>query len=431
MQAVFLSASKAVTVAVLLSAIAVVALFEYIDLPTPYPTGSSPINPGQFGTSIFVEMLKGYGLRVSYVSNWSYVRFPRLKEKVCLLMISPEYGYTQSEVENIAKVLKSSGGVLVVADETTTTNSILELLDVQARVYGNRLLDEYYDFYPRAIFYIENSEVALRLDKASEIRNCSTVIGVAESHDYLTSTAELKPVACLEHVNNLVVLVLSDGSLLTNQALQLGGTYRELAKFVALTIRKWCGYDCVVLVEAGKYLSNRDLFLRLYSHSNEGSFLVFLNDVVYGLANVRNALERDPLEGLREEVVVAATFLVSVIISIRLGRGRVELTKTLKSFVWRGREDFRKVYSTIAEVLTLLGCEPRPSRELVRCLESVGYKPRYSIGLVRFMKLSEFLLNRKTLSYLPIWRIMIARALKYSEKLLEVLEEVFVSERRV
>ncbi|MEM2079859.1 MAG: hypothetical protein QW104_04160, partial [Nitrososphaerota archaeon] len=114
MQAVFLSASKAVTVAVLLSAIAVVALFEYIDLPTPYPTGSSPINPGQFGTSIFVEMLKGYGLRVSYVSNWSYVRFPRLKEKVCLLMISPEYGYTQSEVENIAKVLKSSGGVLVV-----------------------------------------------------------------------------------------------------------------------------------------------------------------------------------------------------------------------------------------------------------------------------------------------------------------------------
>ncbi|MEM0065577.1 MAG: DUF4350 domain-containing protein [Sulfolobales archaeon] len=431
MQTVFLSALKTVAVAVLLLTVAIVALHEYVDLPTPYPAGSSPINPGQFGTSMFMELLKGYGLRVSYVSNWSYVRIPKLGEKVCVLLISPEYGYTQSEVENIARVLKSSGGILVVADETTTVNTILEFLGVQARVYGNRLLDEHQDFYPRATFYLENSEIVLRLDKASEIRNCGTVIGVAESHDYLTSAAELKPVACLEYVNNLVVLILGDGSLLTNQVLQLGGSYRELAKFLALEVRKWCGYDCVVLVEAGKYLSNRDLFLRLYSHNGESSFLVFLNSVVYSLTSVWNSFEKDPLESLREEAVATATLLITVTISYKLGRGRVELARTLRSFVWRGREDFRKVYDTIAEILVLLGCEPHPSPALVRCLENVGYEPRYSRALTRFMKFSELFLNQKAFSFLPMWRIMISRALKHSEKLLKVLEESLTSERHV
>ncbi|MEM1622608.1 MAG: DUF4350 domain-containing protein [Sulfolobales archaeon] len=431
MQTVFLNALRTVAVTVLLLTIAMVALHEYVDLPTPYPAGSSPINPGQFGTSMFMELLKGYGLRVSYVSNWSYVRTPRPGERVCVLLISPEYGYTQSEVENIARVLKSSGGVLVVADETTIANSILEFLGVRARIHGNRLLDEHKDFYPRATFYLENREIVLRLDKASEILNCSSIIGVAESHDYLTSTAELKPVACLEHVNNVAVLILGDGSLLTNQALQLGGTYRELAKFLALEMRKWCGYDCVVLVEAGKYLSNRDLFSRLYSHGDESSFLVFLNNVIYSLTSVRNSLEKDPLEGLREEVAATATLLVTVVISVKLGSGRVELTKTLRSFVWRGREDFKRVYDTIAEILVLLGCDPHPGPGLARCLEKAGCEPRYSKALTRFMKFSKLFLNRKAFSFLPMWRIMISIALKHSEKLLKVLEESFTSERRV
>ncbi|MEM1930713.1 MAG: DUF4350 domain-containing protein [Sulfolobales archaeon] len=431
MQTVFLNALRTVAVTVLLLTIAMVALHEYVDLPTPYPAGSSPINPGQFGTSMFMELLKGYGLRVSYVSNWSYVRTPRPGERVCVLLISPEYGYTQSEVENIARVLKSSGGVLVVADETTIANSILEFLGVRARIHGNRLLDEHKDFYPRATFYLENREIVLRLDKASEILNCSSIIGVAESHDYLTSTAELKPVACLEHVNNVAVLILGDGSLLTNQALQLGGTYRELAKFLALEMRKWCGYDCVVLVEAGKYLSNRDLFSRLYSHGDESSFLVFLNNVIYSLTSVRNSLEKDPLEGLREEVAATATLLVTVVISVKLGSGRAELTKTLRSFVWRGREDFKRVYDTIAEILVLLGCDPHPGPGLARCLEKAGCEPGYSKALTRFMKFSKLFLNRKAFSFLPMWRIMISIALKHSEKLLKVLEESFTSERRV
>lgn len=422
MPAVFLNALKTILLAAFLSVIAVAAAMEYVDLPTPHPTGSSPINPGQFGTSMFVEMLRNYGFRVSYVSDWSYVRGSSAGEKVCVLLISPEYSYTYDEVEAIIGVLKASGGVLVVADETTVSNALLELLGVRARVYGNRLLDEYYGFYPRSTFYVEDREIALRLDKASEIRNCSAVVGVAESYSYPSAVAEVKPVGCIEHLDNLAVLVLGDGSLLTNQAQQLGGTYRELAKFVALTIKKYCGTECRVLVEAGKYSSNRNVFLTLATQDESASFLVFLNDVLYYLKAFKDSLDSDPLEGLREEAVAVSILLSVVALSAKLGKGSTKLTKTLGSSIWRGREDFSKIYGAIIDVLTSLGCEPRPNEELTRCLERAGYEPRRSRGLIRFMKVSGFVLKRRIFSYLPIWQAMIGRALKYSEELLAVLE---------
>lgn len=413
---------KSLLLAAFLFLVAVAAAMEYVDLPTPYPTGSSPINPGQFGTSMFVEMLRDYGFRVSYVSDWSYVRASSTGGRVCVLLISPEYSYTYDEVETIARVLKASGGILVIADETTVSNVLLAVLGAQARVYGNRLLDEYYGFYPRSIFYVEDREIALRLDKASEIRNCSTVVGVAEAYGYPSAVAELRPVGCIEHLGDLTVLTIGDGSLLTNQAQQLGGTYRELAKFVALTIRKHCGIECRVLVEAGKYLSNRNLFSTLAARDGGASYLVFLNDVLYHLKALKDALDNDPLEGLREETVAVSILLSMVAVSTKLGKGSTKLAKTLKGSIWRGREDFSKVYGAIVDVLASLGCEPHPNERLVRCLEKAGHEPRLSIGLVRFMKVSEFVLRRRIFSYIPIWQAMIGKALKHSEELLAVLE---------
>lgn len=429
MPATFLAMLKVLALVLFLFVVAVVAVLEYVDLPTPYPPGSSPINPGQFGTSMLVKMLKDYGLRVTYVSNWSYVRTSKAEGKVCILIVSPEYGYTYNEVENIVKILTTSGGVLVVADETTTSNSLLELLGVQVRIYGNRLLDEHYDFYPKAIFYVENREIALRLDKASEVHNCDTVIGIAESYEYLSETAKLKPAGCIEHLDDLVALVLGDGSPLTNQAQQLGGTYKELAKFIALTIRRYCGAGCRVFVEAGKYVSDKNLFLRLYDQRDEASLLVFLNEVLYYLRAVRSFLVRDPLEGLGEEVVAVFAILAVVAVSAKLGKRNTELAKTIESFTWRGRDDFSKIYSAICEVLTLLGCEPRPSEELVKCLERAGYKSKHSVELARFMRFSELVLDRRIFSYFPIWQAMINKALKHSEELLEVLEKNLLSGR--
>ncbi len=421
---VLLLVLKASALAVLLLSIAVVAVLEYADLPTPYPLGSSPINPGHFGTSMLVELLKDYGLRVSYVTEWSRVRAE--EGRVCVLIVSPEYGYGRDEASAIAELLASSGGVLVVADETTSSNTVLELLGAGARVLGNRLLDERYDYYPRSTFYLGAREAVLRLDKASEVRGCETVIGLAESYEYPSTEAELKPVGCLERLGRVTVLVLGDGSPLTNQAQQLGGVYRELAKFVAHTIREECGRECRVLVEAGKYASYVGPVSRV--HEERAPFLEILNGVFHYLKALEGHLTSDPLEGVRNEVMAVLVLVVVVTASARFGGSGVS-ARPLKSFAWRGREDFGKVFEALAELLSLLGCGTDPGSELVRCLESAGYSREFSAGLSRFIELSKSVLDHKALTYLPIWRFMIGRALRYSEELLKVSGERFLGGR--
>ncbi len=414
---------KASALAALLLTIAAVAVLEYADLPTPYPTGSSPINPGHFGTSMLVEMLEGYGLRVGYVSDWSYVRTEG--ERVAVLIVSPELGYDHGEASIIARLLTSSGGVLVVADETTASNAVLELLGARARVLGNRLLDERYDLYPRSTFHLGALEIVLRLDKASEVGNCETVIGFAESYEYPSTEPELKPVGCVESLDSVTVLVLGDGSPLTNQAQQLGGAYRELAKFVALAIREKCGRECRVFMEAGKYASGESFFSSI--HGERASFLELLNGVSYYLKSLESALATDPLEGVRGEAVALLVLVIVVTASARLSGERAP-AEPLKSLTWRGREDFSKVFEALTELLSLIGCETVPSDELVRCLERAGYSREFSAKLSRFVRFSTFALGRKTLSYMPIWRLMIRRALRYAEEMLELSEAKLLGE---
>lgn len=413
--------------AIFIFTVAIAAILEYVDIPTPYSPGSSPINPGQFGTSMFIEMLRDYGMRVVYISNWSYVGTQRFRERICILIVSPEYSYTDREANAIAELLANSGGILVVADETTTSNTILKNLGLRAEVYGNRLLDEYYDLYPRAVFHIGDRELALRLDKASEVHNCSNVVGVVESYELLATEVKLKPVGCLERVGSLAVLILGDGSLLTNQVQQLGGAYKELSKYVVLAIREHCGVDCVVLVEAGKYVSNRNLFLKLYTESKNARLFLLLNDVAHRLKSVEEFFEVRLLEGLEEETIFTLVLLAMTALSAKLGRG-VEIAEAIRNPTWKSREDFKKLYSAIIDVISLLGCESLIYSELIRCLEKAGYDFESSRKLARFIEFSNIILNQEFLRYIPVWRFMINSALRHSEKLLEVLEKSFLRE---
>ncbi|MDW8011128.1 MAG: DUF4350 domain-containing protein [Sulfolobales archaeon] len=427
MPAVAVKALGALALAVLIPLVVLAAVLEYVDLPAHYSPGSSPINPGQFGTSAFVEMLRDYGMRIVYVSNWSYLRTQKFERGVCVLIVSPEYDYVSYEVESMARVLTSSGGVLVVADETPTSNTIFEYLGLRVRIYGNRLLDEYYDLHPRALFRVNDREIALRLDKASEILNCSTTIGVAESYEYSTREVKLKPVGCLERVGNVTSLILGDGSLLTNQVLELGGMYRELAKYVALTIRKYCGANCLVLVEAGKYVPNRDLFLKLYMRSENSEFFLLLNDAVHYLKSADNLFKIRLLEGLEEETVFVLVLIAITALYVKLGR-RAEPARS-GSYAWKSREDFKKLLDAMADTISLLGCGHFSSRELVLCLEKAGYEPDSSRKLAKFIEFSNFVLNREFFKYVPIWKFMVNSAIKHSEKLLEVLEKSLLGER--
>lgn len=404
------------------------AILEYVDLPSPYSPGSSPINPGRFGLSRFVELLRSYGMRVVYVSNWSYLERVKSGGRVCVVLTSPEYGYEIREAVAIAKLLNSSGGLLIVADESVSSNTVLEVLGSKVRISGKHILDEYYEPYPRAIFTIEQSRVALRLDKASDLSGCDEVIGYAEAYSPESSVPELKPVGCVERLGSITLVVIGDGSILANQALELGGSYSELMKLLVLLIRRYCSSNCLIYVESGKYRSDPTLYKSLLHTSNTSTYLTLLNDFVYYMKNLEKTLEsykNDPLLGLREELSALAIVIMVLVLLTRFEGGK-ELWEGSSVIAWKSREDFRRVYETIIRAVEIVGCPTGLGEDTVTCLERAGLDRKDATALVKFLRRSSFILGREIFLFAPIWRLMTLRLLKSAEKLMPVLERSVV-----
>jgi len=397
------------------------SLYSFITIPVPYAAGSSPINPGRFGTSRFVQVLRGFGLDVVYVSNWSTLELADTR-RVAAIVISPEIPYTTSEAKALARLLKSFGGVVLVADEDVGSNRVLEELGVSARISGRRLLDEVGNFHPRATFHIGSRAIGIRLDKASEVVNCEGVaLGYAESYTYPGATMELRAVGCLEVREGVAVLILSDGSLLTNQALNLGGSYADLATAIAREVSNYCGSRCVALVESGKYLSDRALFERMLMEGDDKvSEEVYLNEVLHLVNLLRNLLISGPT-GLEEEFLALTLVLVALIfLSVKVGLAIPGRTTARVTPVWRGTGDLAKIRKAILDIIEISRC-PTEGSELIRCLEMLGYsRPR---ELAKFLRESETVLRSRLLRYTPLVPLLIRRAVKYSRELVELLEK--------
>lgn len=421
---VALKALSAVFLVFLVLIAASTAILEYVDLPVPYPPGTSPINPGRFGLSKFVELLRSYGMRVVYVSNWSYLGQVRPEKRACVILVSPEYSYENREAVSIARILASSGGLLVVADETALSNAVLEALGSRIRISGTYILDEHHDLYPKAVFTIEQNRLALRLDKASDLSGCDEVLGYAEAYSRESPIPELKPVSCVEKLSNVTIVAVGDGSLLTNQVLELGGSYEDLAKLLALLIRRYCGTDCLLYIESGKYRSDPALYEGLLDVSNTSKYLTILNDLVFYLKSLESTLRAygdDPLLGLREELGSLVVIVVMLVVLTRFEGGK-EAWESSKIITWKSREDFRRVYETVIRALRILGCPTELSEETVVCLEGAGLDRGDAVALVRFLGRSSFVLSREVFLYIPIWRFMTLRLLRFAEKLMPALE---------
>jgi hypothetical protein len=408
--------------AVSLTLILLTSLYDATAIPVPYAAGSSPINPGKFGTSRFVQILRELGMDVTYVSNWSTLDIAGVRG-VVVVIVSPEIPYTDREARRIAELLRNSErGVLLVADEDVNSNRILEEVGTAVRVSGRRLLDEYGDLHPRAIFYVGGRSIGVRLDKASELVNCNGItVGYAESYTYPRVAMELKSVACLEVVGGITVLALSDGTLLTNQVIVLGGSYADLATAVAREVSRHCGSGCVALVESGKYLSDRALFERMLLEGRDReSVEVYLNQVLYSIKFLLEILVSNP-SGLEEEfLALILTLTVLVFISVKVGlTGSKEVT-TRTTPMWRGAGDLAKIRKAILDILEISGC-PTEERELIPCLEGLGYSK--SRELAKFLRRSEAVLRSRLLSSTPIVPLLIRKAVKYSRELVDFLEK--------
>ncbi|AGK61043.1 hypothetical protein Asulf_01042 [Archaeoglobus sulfaticallidus PM70-1] len=187
-------------------------------LPTAIPvikTSSefSLFNTKWNGCSEFARFLMTKGEVIPVMYSYNTID---LKSDGALIIVGPDVGFSQLEAEEIDKFLEN-GGVLLLADDFGTANSLLEKLAVKARFSSQPLED---------IFYSKRSEfpVIIRIDRelavgvdrvvlnipasvtGGEGKAFSSKVSVGKSHTIL---AEVKR-------GNGKIILLSDPSVLMN-----------------------------------------------------------------------------------------------------------------------------------------------------------------------------------------------------------------------
>lgn len=202
----------------------IVALLEKGPPPAYVYPEASPANPGPLGTLYLLKLLRS-SYRVSPIFTLDNLNIP--KNDVCVYaVISPLLPYMKKEAETIVNTLRSSCNrfSLLIADEYTTSNSILEAANSSirilgeivggARVSGNRGL------YPEAILKIGDRSYIVMLDIASRV-----VGGVVAGYTVDSGIA----VAAYEDIGNGgIIYAIGDGSIFLNQVVNSNkSAYRD------------------------------------------------------------------------------------------------------------------------------------------------------------------------------------------------------------
>ncbi len=252
--------------------------------------GASPLNTGRFGTSRVLEILREEFSNVKVVLEWETVnKSISTCRNVLIVIISPEEQYITNDLDSIESISKRCGATyLLIADETGHSNSVIERLGFKSRINGNLITQfslmmvethNYPNFsvsyFVKAFFsYPSGYADELYLDKASYVQvvleNTSvSVLGilsnitgilyiVTETETNLTKTRLLTPgtpVAILETHDTSKILVISDGSIFTNQVLSddvWGWRYERLLR-ESLNLLVGGSEDVLVLVDSSKY----------------------------------------------------------------------------------------------------------------------------------------------------------------------------------
>jgi hypothetical protein len=197
-------------------------------------SGASPYNSGDLGTSKLYNAISELYPNTFEVRDWQ--RFlsnaPECREAV-VIIISPEYSYSDTEARGISDFLYScdiSG--LVVADESGNANSIIFSIGAGVEIEDSRILDPFTLLpYQLAIFNSRwfSGEVILDLSASLAISSDGLdIIGVVPSGIIAyrnlgpgEPTSNI-PVAVTGRVNDVGLLIVSDGSIFLNQAFDFG-----------------------------------------------------------------------------------------------------------------------------------------------------------------------------------------------------------------
>lgn len=214
------------------------------ELATRAPSGASPFNVGPEGTSSLVEAFSEHGFNVTIARSWSR-DFGKLKP--CLILIvSPEMPYSSTELEVIRELVNSGANILI-ADEGTHSNRVLEYLGIPVRVSGKTLFVGGREVFLVAtrvgdtelkVVYAYSSSIDLveTVDRAMEV--------IAEVNGSILAVAY--------RTGNYSAVVVGDGTILTNALLNPRNVLNHNYVFAYYTARLLCP-EGTILIEGSKY----------------------------------------------------------------------------------------------------------------------------------------------------------------------------------
>lgn len=233
-----------ITAVVILAAFLALSQAVEWELAARQPSGASPLNAGPEGTSDLVRALAGSGFNVSVVRSWSS-ELKRLKP--CLIVaVSPELPYSEVELEAIRELV-SSGANILVADEGTNSNEILEHLGIPVRVSGRILL-----VGGEAIFSATAKVDGVELNVTYAFSSSLVLLGVAGRDIELISSIGDSVLAVEYSAGNYKAVVVSDGTVFTNALLNPQNVLNHNYVFSYYIARKLCPRG-VILIEGSKY----------------------------------------------------------------------------------------------------------------------------------------------------------------------------------
>ncbi|ADI31979.1 hypothetical protein Shell_0869 [Staphylothermus hellenicus DSM 12710] len=187
-------------------------------------------NPLWNGMSLFKEYFGAQPITVSNVQN--------LRGGSILFIIGPSKNFTRGEASILANYV-SRGGVLVVADDFGSANSLLKYMGLNIWINGSLLADplfKYRSMYlPQVSVSVENTTLRIYYDYGSFIEAPSgggKCIGYSSFFSYIDTNMNKKHdpdepygpfcTVYMRHIGKGTIYVISDSSILINSMINKG-----------------------------------------------------------------------------------------------------------------------------------------------------------------------------------------------------------------
>lgn len=228
----------------------IIQIFEYQGYDTSY-SGASPLNTDWDGTSEFLNVIYFNTFNVSIVTNWIDLLIAKdvsnCRNKL-FVVISPEKSYTYLDIIIIKHIFKENFSILI-ADEGSYSNSILEVLDIPVSIDGLNFININNDYIINGTISMNDKEFQIWFAYVSPLKiyNYDVCKPLAFVSNYTVG------VEC-DIDRNISAMIFGDGSIFINSVLHERSIYNPYRQVVVEIIRKLLmNKHICVFIDASKY----------------------------------------------------------------------------------------------------------------------------------------------------------------------------------